>query len=245
MGTAHYKIILAYNGSAFAGYQRQAEVRTVQAELETALDKLGWQGTHVQSAGRTDAGVHARGQVVSFQLDWKHTTEDLANALNHYLPSDMAVRSVSEVSADFHPRYHAKRRHYCYRIYSQPVRDPLREAFAWRVWPPADVVRMSSAGADLVGSHDFSAFGSPMTEHGVTIREVFSASWVGAGDEGQFDITANAFLYHMVRRIVFCLVTIGQGAAEVSLVAEALRTGELPLTGLAPAAGLVLEAVDY
>ena len=223
----------------------QANARTVQAELEAALDKLGWQGTHVLAAGRTDAGVHARGQVVSFQLDWKHTIEDLHNALNHYLPRDMAVRSVSTVGADFHPRYDAKQRQYGYRIYCQPVRDPLRADFAWRVWPPAEVDRMNAAAGHLIGSHDFKAFGSPMTEGGTTIREVYAAEWSGEGDTWQFDITANAFLYHMVRRITFALVTIGQGEAGEDLISESLRSGELPLTGLAPAAGLVLEAVTY
>lgn len=250
MGLAHYKLILAYNGSAFAGFQRQVEVRTVQAEIETALKKIGWQGEHVLSAGRTDAGVHARGQVVSFQLDWGHTTDDLLNALNYYLPHDMAVRSVSEVPPDFHPRYAAKRRHYQYRIFCQQVRDPLREDFAWRVWPPVEIMRMNKVAADLVGSHDFQAFGSPMTEDGVTVREVFSAEWLagqslGKNDEWQFDIAANAFLYHMVRRITFTLVTIGQGHAPPSLITESLRTGQLELTGLAPAAGLVLEKVEY
>jgi tRNA pseudouridine38-40 synthase len=245
MDAALYKIILAYNGLAFVGYQRQAEVRTVQAELEIALEKLGWEGSSVLAAGRTDAGVHARGQVVSFQLEWTHTTEDLRNALNHYLPHDMAIRSVSEAPIGFHPRYDAKRRLYRYRIYCQPVRDPLRADFAWRVWPRVQVDRMNVAGAGLVGSHDFRAFGSPMTENGVTIREVFTAAWTGMDDECHFDISANAFLYHMVRRITFVLVTIGQGEAPVSLVAEALQSGELGLTGLAPAAGLVLEEVEY
>ena len=245
MGAALYKIILAYNGLAFAGYQRQADVRTVQAELETALKKLGWEGSPVLAAGRTDAGVHARGQVISFQLDWAHTTEDLRNALNHYLPKDMAVRFVCEAPIGFHPRYDAKWRHYRYRLYCQPVRDPLRADFAWRVWPGVQEDRMQSAAADLIGSHDFRAFGSPMTENGVTVREVFKAAWTGSGDEWTFDISANAFLYHMVRRITFTLVMIGQGEAPVSLVAEALRKGELGLTGLAPAAGLVLENVGY
>ena len=250
MGLAHYKLILAYNGSAFAGYQRQAEVRTVQAEFESALKKIGWQGEHVLSAGRTDAGVHAMGQVVSFQLDWGHTTDDLQNALNHYLPRDMAVRSVNKVAHDFHPRYAAKRRHYRYRIFCEPVRDPLREDFAWRVWPPVEITLMNKAAADLVGSHDFQAFGSPMTADGVTVREVFSAEWLklhpsGANSEWQFTIAANAYLYHMVRRITFTLVTIGQGQAPPNLVAESLRTGQLELTGLAPAAGLVLEKVVY
>ena len=245
MGTAHYKVILAYNGSAFAGFQRQATERTVQAEFEAALGKMGWQGTHVLGAGRTDAGVHARGQVVSFHLNWDHTLEDLRNALNYYLPHDMAAQSVNEVPADFHPRYDAKMRHYRYQVYCQPVRDPLREESAWRVWPPAAVEGMNTAAEDLIGSHDFRAFGSPMTEDGVTVREVFSAEWSGAGDTWQFDIAANAFLYHMVRRITFALVTIGQGEADLNLIAESLRSGELPLTGLAPAAGLVLEKVDY
>lgn len=245
MGAAHYKIILAYNGSAYAGYQLQTGVRTVQAEIEGALKQLGWQGIHVLSAGRTDAGVHARGQVVSFQLDWKHTTEDLLNALNHYLPGDIAVRSVSEAAADFHPRYDAKSRQYRYRIYCQPVRDPLREGFAWRVWPAVNAERMNTAAEVLIGSHDFKAFGSPMSGGGTTTREVFIAGWAGEGDEWQFTITANAFLYHMVRRITFALVAIGQGEAHVDLIAESLHSGELPLNGLAPAAGLVLEEVVY
>ena len=245
MGLAHYKIILAYNGSAFAGFQRQAEARTVQAEFEAALRKIGWAGTHIRGAGRTDAGVHARGQVVSFQLDWGHTAQDLGNALNYYLPHDMAVKAVSEVEADFHPRYDATSRRYRYRIFCQPVRDPLREDFAWRVWPPVQVERMNRAAAHLIGVHDFKAFGSPMTEAGVTVREVFNAEWTGAGDECKFDITANAYLYHMVRRITFSLVTIGQGEAEERLITESLASGKLTLRGLAPAAGLVLQEVFY
>jgi tRNA pseudouridine38-40 synthase len=245
MGLAHYKIILAYNGSAFAGFQRQIEARTVQAEFEEALRKIGWEGTHILGAGRTDAGVHARGQVVSFQLDWGHTPEDLGNALNYYLPRNMAVNAVSEVAADFHPRYDARSRRYCYRIFCQPVRDPLREDFAWRIWPPVQLERMNQAAAHLVGVHDFRAFGSPMTEDGATVREVFNAEWTGAGDEYQFDICANAYLYHMVRRITFALITIGQGEAEESLILESLTSGELTLTGLAPAAGLVLQEVVY
>ena len=245
MGLAHYKIILAYNGSAFAGFQRQAKERTVQAEFEAALRKIGWDGMHILGAGRTDAGVHARGQVVSFQLDWGHTTQDLGNALNYYLPRDMAVNAVSEVGADFHPRYDARSRRYSYRIFCQPVRDPLREDFAWRVWPTVLVERMNRAAAHLIGVHNFSAFGRPMTENGVTLREVFNAEWTAAGDECQFDITANAYLYHMVRRITFALVIIGQGEVEERLIPESLASGELTLTGLAPAAGLVLQEVVY
>ncbi len=245
MDIAHYKVILSYNGTEFAGFQRQADGRTVQGEFERALIQLGWKGKSILAAGRTDAGVHARGQVVCFQLKWGHTSEDLVNALNYYLPRSMAVSSVAEVTADFHPRYDAKSRRYRYHLICQPVRDPIREIIAWRVWPEVDLDRMNRAAKALIGSHDFKAFGSPTTDLGVTVREVFSAVWQRAGAEYHFDIIANAYLYHMVRRIVMVLVTIGQGDAPEELVAESVESGELKLTGLAPAAGLVLEEVLY
>jgi tRNA pseudouridine38-40 synthase len=245
MGSAHYKIILTYNGSAFAGFQRQNDDRTVQGEIENGLRKIGWQGQSILGAGRTDAGVHARAQVVSFELDWVHTTEDLRNALNYYLPRDMAVQTVEEAVPDFHPRFDARSRRYSYHIFCQPVRDPLRGAFAWRVWPEVDLALMNKAAQALIGNHDFSGFGSPTSEGGSTIREVYSAEWVQDGDEYCFEITANAFLYHMVRRITYALVKIGTREAPVNLVEDALKSGEISLQGLAPAEGLVLEEVIY
>jgi tRNA pseudouridine38-40 synthase len=245
MGFAHYKVILSYNGTAFAGFQRQLNERTVQGEFEAGLRQIGWTGKSILGAGRTDAGVHARGQVVSFGLDWNHTSDDLVRALNYYLPQDMAVQQASEVPSDFHPRYDAKSRRYRYSLICQPERDPLREIFAWRVWPEVQMDRMNAAAAGLIGSHDFAAFGSPTSESGVTIREVFSASWRKNSDTYQFDITANAFLYHMVRRITMALVKVGQGEAPETLIADGLKKGELALTGLAPAEGLVLEEVCY
>ncbi len=245
MGSAHYKVILTYNGSAFAGYQRQDDNRTVQGEFEAGLRKMGWLGQSILGAGRTDAGVHARGQVVSFKLDWEHTTLDLRNALNYYLPRDMAVQTVEKVSPDFHPRFDARKRHYRYQVFCQPVRDPLREALAWRVWPAVDLAPMNNAAQALIGIHDFSGFGSPTSEGGSTIREVFSAGWVQDGDAFYFDITANAFLYHMVRRITFTLVKIGLKEVTEDLVEQSLENGETLLQGLAPAEGLVLEEVSY
>jgi len=245
MGSAPYKVILSYNGSEFAGFQRQANARTVQGEFETSLRRIGWQGKSILAAGRTDAGVHARGQVVKFNLDWAHGTAELREALNYYLPRDMAVRDVMETSADFHPRFDAKGRHYRYFLFCQPVRDPLREDCAWRVWPELELARMQLPTKALIGSHDFRAFGSPTTKGGTTIREVFSAAWKQEGDEFIFDIIGNAFLYHMVRRIVLALVKIGQGDAPEDLIEKSLQTGEFPFTGLALAEGLVLEDVHY
>ncbi len=245
MDSAHYKVILSYNGSGFAGFQRQKDERTVQGEFEASLRKLEWNGKSILAAGRTDAGVHASGQVVSFHLDWRHGLEDLRNALNFYLPSDIAVKSIEKVQADFHPRFGAKSRCYSYQIFCQPVRDPILEVFAWRVWPEFDLDRMLQASNALIGIHDFSAFGNPTSESGVTIREVFSIDWTQHDGSYQCEICANAFLYHMVRRIVFVLVKIGQGKASLCLVEKCLETGIMPLTGLAPAAGLVLKEIHY
>jgi len=245
MGTAHYKVILAYHGAAFAGFQRQVDERTVQGDFETGLKKLGWKEESIRGAGRTDAGVNARAQVISFKLDWDHSTDDLRSALNYYLPRDLGVQSVDEVPEKFHPRYDAKARYYRYHIFCHPVRDPLREFFAWRVWPEVELNRMNAAAQHLVGAHDFAAFGSPTSPGGVTVREVFSAAWRETGEDYQFDIQANAFLYHMVRRITLVLVKIGQGEAPVSLIEESLQSAQMNLTGLAPAEGLFLQEVIY
>lgn len=245
MDLAHYKVILSYKGSDFAGFQRQKGVRTVQGEFETGLRKLGWHENSIRSAGRTDAGVHARGQVVNFSLKWSHGLKDFHNALNYYLPEDVSVRSVQEVEPEFHPRFDARSRHYSYEIFCQPFRDPLREVFSWRVWPTLRLELIQNAALDLIGEHDFKVFGSAVTENGTTIREVFTAIWQQSDDSFRFDITANAFLYHMIRRITFVMVMIGQGQIEEDSVAKALETGVLEVTGIAPPQGLVLEEVLY
>jgi tRNA pseudouridine38-40 synthase len=245
MGLAHYKVILSYNGSEFAGFQRQKGERTVQGEFEASLRKLQWNGRSLLAAGRTDAGVHAVGQVVSFHLDWQHNLDDLRNALNYYLPRDIAVKSVEMVAKDFHPRFNAKSRCYSYQIVCQPVRDPIKEVFAWRVWPQFDLEPVLAASEALIGQHDFDAFGSPTSDSGVTIREIYSIEWIEQDNSYQCEICANAFLYHMVRRIVFVLIKIGQDEVPVSLIQKSLETGKLSLTGLAPATGLVLKEVRY
>lgn len=245
MTLAHYKIILSYDGSAYAGFQRQLNVPTVQSVVEQSLREIGWQDKSIQSAGRTDAGVHARGQVISFRLDWRHSTEDLRNALNYYLPKDIAVQSVAEASREFNPRFDAISRHYRYHIFCQPVRDPLRMPYAWQVWPTVDLDLMNTTAKALIGRHDFRAFGSPTVEGGTTVRQVMRAVWYQQGDEACFEIVANAFLYHMVRRITFALVAVGKRFAPAEIITTGLETGVLPLTGLAPAQGLVLEEVRY
>lgn len=248
---ARYQVILAYDGTRFTGSQRQATSRTVQRELEKALRKLGWSGSSALLAGRTDTGVHAAGQVAAFDLDWGHAESDLIRALNANLPPDMAARDVRLAPPEFHPRFDATSRCYRYRLFCQPVRDPLREKFAWRVWPQVDGGKLMEAASFFVGQHEFAAYGTPPRAGSSTVRTVMNASWQAKDDEWHFEVQANAFLYRMVRRLVFVQVAVGQGKVSVEAVARSLagqadgaERSELP-AGLAPAHGLTLVEVTY
>lgn len=243
---ARYQIILAYDGSGFSGSQRQAKSRTVQSELERALSKLGWEGKSVLLAGRTDSGVHASGQVAAFDLEWQHPADELVAALNGNLPLDMAVRAARSAPDDFHPRFDALARQYRYRVFCQPLRDPLREHYAWRVWPALDRQTLEQAAGLFLGQHDFSAFGTPPKPGNSTIRTVTRAEWRAQDDEWTFDVRADAFLYRMVRKLVHTQVTVGQGRLPMQAIADALaaRPKSLP-GGLAPASGLTLIEVIY
>lgn len=245
---ARYQVILTYDGAGFRGSQRQAKSRTVQGELERALRELGWTGSSILMAGRTDTGVHASGQVAAFDLDWLHSEEELVRALNANLPRDLAAREARAAQADFHPRFSAVTRRYCYRLFCQPVRDPLREKQAWRVWPAMRAGKLRSAAKIFTGTHDFAAFGSPTSHSGTTIRTVHEAEWSRQGDEWRFEIRADAFLYRMVRRLVFLQVGAAQERCSLEALAAAVsdprRRRELP-GGLAPAHGLTLVEVTY
>ena len=241
-----YKIILAYDGTRFVGVQRQGQARTVQFELETALRRLNWQGRAVMLSGRTDSGVHAEGQVVAFDLEWLHTPEELGRALNANLPEDVAVRVVERAAPTFHPRYDAKWRCYNYHILFAPTRDPLHERYAWRVWPACPVETLQAAAQLLLGTHDFSAFGSSPRPGGSTVREVFEAGWQDLGQSRlRFEVIANAFLYHMVRRMVLVQVLVGQQRLSLGALKRAVEEGHPVQQGLAPPQGLVLKQVQY
>ena len=250
---ARYQLTLAYDGTDFFGSQRQAKRRTVQGELEKFLCKLGWAGRSVLMSGRTDAGVHATGQVASFDLDWSHTDEELVRALNALLPADMAVHRARMVDAKFHPRFDASFRRYRYRLFCQPLRHPIRERFAWRVWPPISGDILTETAKLFLGTHDFSAFGSPTTPRGGTVRTVMKAEWSQPEeDEWHFEVQADAFLYRMVRRLVFVQVAVAQGKVSGKTISRSLvepvtaerRSASLP-AGLAPAHGLTLVEVAY
>ena len=249
---ARYKLTLAYDGVNFFGSQKQANKRTVQGELEKALAELGWTERSILLSGRTDTGVHATGQVATADLDWSHADEELLRALNSLLPSDISVSSVQVADEEFHPRFDATSRLYQYRLFCQPLRDPIQERFMWRVWPLVDGDSLVEAAQQLLGTHDFSAFGSPTTPKSTTVRTVIKAEWTQtAENEWQFEVQANAFLYRMVRRMVFLQVAVAQGKISVEAISGSLAKQEtaesrsgLP-SGLAPAHGLTLVRVEY
>ena len=245
---ARYQLTLAYDGTDFFGSQRQAKGRTVQGELEKALCHLGWTGRSVLMSGRTDTGVHATGQVASFDLNWTHSDEELVRALNAALPADVAVHQARMVHEHFHPRFDASFRRYRYRLYCQPLRHPIRERFAWRVWPAINGDALAETAKLFLGTHDFSAFGSPTTPKGGTVRTVMKAVWSQfTEDEWHFEVQADAFLYRMVRRLVFVQVALAQGKVSSDVIAHALveTSAKKLLAGLAPARGLTLVEVAY
>ena len=241
---------VAYDGTDFVGFQRQpnGHGRTVQGELEAALAEVCGIRCAVVGAGRTDAGVHATGQVVAFEVNWRHSLDALQRALNAALPDDVAINALAVCERDFHPRYSAKSRTYEYTAYVSAVRRPMLRRFAWQLERAPDLQAMNEAAHMLVGVHDFAAFGSPPSgrPEESTVREVFRAGWQDLGDCLRFTIEANAFLFRMVRRIVMALVRVGwheYAPEEIGHILE--RKDAQRVKGLAPACGLCLVEVKY
>jgi tRNA pseudouridine38-40 synthase len=244
---ATYQAIIAYDGTGFAGFQRlPADRRTVQGTLEQALRRLGWSEQRILAAGRTDRGVHARGQVIAFTVQWDHPAEALTSALNAHLPSDVAVRACQLVPPGFHPRFDAVGRQYSYSLLLSEVRDPLRERTAWRRRPGLEIGPLREAAALVTGRRDFGAFGLPPFSGGHTVRHVRRASWEALGDVLRLEIEADAFLRHMVRRLVGAMVGIAQGSGRLDALRSSLDDPSRMWSGsLAPPHGLCLERVFY
>ena len=241
-----YKFTISYNGTAFSGFQRQGATRTVQLVLEDALRELGWKEDSIVGAGRTDAGVHAAGQVFSAALRWPHGAQALRAAMNAKLPEDVAILNVEKVPYGFSARYDARSRCYHYHIYISPVRLPLVDQTAWQIREPLDLEALNRITRHFTGIHDFRAFGSPPRKNHSTVREIFVNRWTKISDgELLFEIEANAFLYHMVRRIVFLQTAYARGSVTEEAIINAVRYGIDAKPGLAPARGLRLQRVSY
>jgi tRNA pseudouridine38-40 synthase len=236
-----YAARVEYDGTDFAGFQVQPGTRTVQGELEAALALIsGGSRIRVVAAGRTDAGVHAAGQVIAFTDPRGRTASELSRAMDALLPADVAIREVRRVPEGFHPRYAARYREYRYTVWNGP-RSPLRERQALGVREQLDTAAMARAGSVLEGRHDFSAFG---VAHRSPVRTVHSVRVRRNGKLVTIDVRADAFLGQMVRRMVAALLEVGHGRTNEEAVAAALESSRPAFNGaVAPAKGLSLRRV--
>jgi tRNA pseudouridine38-40 synthase len=240
-------LVLEYDGTRYGGSQYQKNAPSIQAELEAALTKLTGERLRVAFAGRTDAGVHARGQVASFLTCSQHQVDVFVRGLNHWLPADIAVRRAAEVPAPFDPRRHARSRHYRYTVHNARERSPLWRQRAWHVEVPLDVESMQRAAALLPGRRDFAAFaGPPSRRGGSTIRTLYRCEVARCGPLVTLDMEADAFLPHQVRRTVGALVEVGRGRQSPEAFEILLREARSASAGpAAPARGLCLMRVSY
>jgi len=241
-----YRLDIGYDGSAFHGYARNPGVRTVQGDLEAALATITGVEIKTSVAGRTDAGVHARGQVVSFYAESELDTDRMARSLGSMLGQEVAVRSLIEADDGFDARRSARSRIYRYSIDDSPVPDPLTRVAVWHVAESLDVEAMNTAAAAFIGLHDFASL-CRAQEGKTTMRTVLRAEWSRPGSLLVYEVEAKAFCHQMVRSMVEVCVEVGRGrldAENVPAILEALDRNAAP-RGAAPPHGLVLERVVY
>lgn len=253
-----FKITLSYDGAEFSGWQAQPGRRTVQGVFERAWREITGETVRVHAAGRTDAGVHAAGQVVSVESATRIEPRAMVLALNAKLPGDMAVRDVATAPDGFHATHDAKRKRYRYSIYNDPRRPVFLRGYAWHIPKPLDVAGMQAGGQLLVGTHDFASFQSTGSERESTVRTVFSvdvtkhgAGQGGGGDDERrslvtIDVEGDGFLYNMVRTIAGTLVEVGRGRRDPAWVAQVIAARNRCAAGqTAPPLGLTLLNVQY
>jgi len=244
------KLTLAYDGTAYAGWQFQVGERSVQEVLETAIEKVTGTKARAIGSGRTDAGVHALGQVAAFRTESRLGVEVLRRALNAHLPQDVAILEAAEADGGFHPIRSARRKRYRYAICDRPVRDVFRRSTAWHCRCGLDAGAMHRAAQALVGTHDFRSFQTQGSKRRTTVRTVYELP-VRRGDGPDrhvvtVEIEADGFLYNMVRCIVGTLVQVGRGNRAESWVAEVLAACDRRAAGpTAPARGLCLLWVEH
>jgi tRNA pseudouridine38-40 synthase len=241
------RLLLEYDGTGYHGWQRQADAATIQQTLEEALERLTGEKVALIGSGRTDAGVHALGQVANFRHKSTIPLKAFHDGLNSFLPKDIAVLAATEVPSDFHARKSARAKTYEYRILNRPNPSPLNRRYAWWIPHPLDLPAMAAAAATLAGEHDFTAFRASGSDNKNPVRRVLAAAWrEEPGGWVSFTITATGFLRGMVRSLVGTMAEVGRGKAPAAKLAELLGSGVRQAVGpTAPPQGLYLVEVFY
>ncbi|MBL8039446.1 MAG: tRNA pseudouridine(38-40) synthase TruA [Nitrospira sp.] len=240
------KLTLEYDGTAYAGWQRQPDQPTIQAAVETAIFGVTQITVPVIGAGRTDAGVHALGQVASFRIDRDMTPRQWARALNAHLPESIVVRSVELMPDSFHARHSAKGKLYEYHILNRPERPAVERAYWWHIHQPLDDEAMSTAGNTFIGVHDFSSFQTQPTDNDDPICHLQRFTVVREGHRLRIEVYADRFLKQMIRSIVGTLLEIGLGKRRAESLTAILNARDRSAAGkTAPPQGLFLVRVDY
>jgi tRNA pseudouridine38-40 synthase len=243
----NFKLLIEYDGTGFHGWQRQRNARSVQAEIEAALAVMTRQAVTLNASGRTDAGVHALGQVANFRCETRLTAADFLRGLNRLLPADVVIRGCQPAALEFHARFDAQGKTYCYRILNRPLPAAIGRHYAWHVRSLLNLTAMRQAAGFLVGSHDFKAFEGAGSPRAHTVRDLRRLEVV-AGEGGRIDLTfeANGFLRVMVRNITGTLVAVGLGKRPPEAVQAILHSRDRSQAApTAPACGLFLVAVHY
>ena len=243
----NFKMLLEYEGTRYQGWQRQESTEnTIQGKLEALLSKMCGHKVEVQGSGRTDAGVHARGQVANAHMDTDMTAEEILAYMNRYLPQDIGVLSVEEVSDRFHSRLLAKEKIYCYQVINSSLPHIFDRRYAYAYLAPLDIEACRRAASFLVGTHDFAAFTSAKKGKKSTVRTIEEIRIEKEKDMLRFYFRGNGFLFHMVRILTGTLLEVGAGKRKPEEMEALLESGRRELAGaLAPAVGLTLLEVRY
>lgn len=243
----NYKAVIQYEGTRYRGWQVQGNTEhTIQGKLEALLSRMDGAPVEVHGSGRTDAGVHAAGQVISFRCSQERSPEAVRSYMNQYLPEDIAVLSVEAAAPRFHARLNAVRKTYVYRIWNQETGNVFGRRFLTKVEEPLDVEAMRKAAALLCGTHDYRAFCSLKRFKKSTVRTVEEIRITQEGPKIEISFTGDGFLYHMVRILTGTLVEAGLGLRDAESVGEAFESRDRALAGrLMPPEGLMLMRVEY
>lgn len=240
------RLRVAYDGTAYSGWQIQPVALTVEKVLDDAIHRLTGEDIHVIGASRTDAGVHAMGNVAVFDTESGIPADRFSYALNRYLPDDVIVQESDEVAIDFHPRHCDTRKTYCYRILNTEFGIPQKRNYTWNVSGSIDISRMKKAAEYLVGEHDFKSFCCVRTQAESTVRTIYSIDVDRRDDEIHIIVTGNGFLYNMVRIIAGTLIQVGKGRFEPEYVKQMLEACDRTQAGqTAPPQGLTLVKIEY